>query len=257
MESKKLGLPIEYQELPEYFDAWNIHEDTDTKNAFLESILHRYNISTVLDLTCGTGSQVFFLAQRGYHVTGSDFSPALIIQAKKRALKENITVTLLDGDMRSLHVGHVDAVITMFNAIGHLTKTDFGKALTNIHGNLKSNGLYLFDIFNLQAMTEDVVNNLAMNVQKTLHDTHLYKQQTSTLDRSTGLLTSHDSLTITKYLQQPTVINRSFSLQMYTSQELQELLEHHGFEVLEQYNMDGSNFQAATTLSMLTVARKI
>jgi 2-polyprenyl-3-methyl-5-hydroxy-6-metoxy-1,4-benzoquinol methylase len=33
-------------------------------------------------MTCGTGSQVFYLADRGYEVIGSDFSPALIEQAQ-------------------------------------------------------------------------------------------------------------------------------------------------------------------------------
>lgn len=31
--------------------------------------------------------------------------------------------------MRTSHVGEFDAVITIFNAIGHLTKTDFEKTL--------------------------------------------------------------------------------------------------------------------------------
>lgn len=32
----KLGLPLEYQQMPEYFDAHNISEQTEAKNALLE-----------------------------------------------------------------------------------------------------------------------------------------------------------------------------------------------------------------------------
>nr|WP_106331215.1 class I SAM-dependent methyltransferase [Legionella pneumophila] len=74
----KLGLPLEYQKMPEYFDAHNINEETETKNALIEKLLRKQNVKSVLDMTCGTGSQVFYLAKRGYDVVGSDFSPSLL-----------------------------------------------------------------------------------------------------------------------------------------------------------------------------------
>ena len=46
-------------------------------------------------------------------------------------------------------VGQFDAVITIFNAVGHLTKQDFKKAIQNIYTNLNDRGLYVFDIYNL------------------------------------------------------------------------------------------------------------
>ena len=39
----------------------------------LEKLLRKQKVNTVLDLTCGTGSQVFFLTKYGYKVIGSDF----------------------------------------------------------------------------------------------------------------------------------------------------------------------------------------
>jgi len=35
-----LGLPLEYQQMPEYFDAHNISEQTEVKNALIEKLLH-------------------------------------------------------------------------------------------------------------------------------------------------------------------------------------------------------------------------
>lgn len=92
----KLGLPFEYQIAPEYFDAYNLSTDTDEKNGVIEGILKKHEVKTVLDLTCGTGSQVFYLAQRGYEVTGADISPALIEIARKRAAQENVDVQFVD-----------------------------------------------------------------------------------------------------------------------------------------------------------------
>ena len=51
--------------------------------------------------------------------------------------------------MRTINVGNFDAAITIFNAVGHLTKAGFSKTMRNIHRNLNDEGIYIFDILNL------------------------------------------------------------------------------------------------------------
>ena len=256
MEKDELGLPLEYQELPEYFDAHNTDDSTEAKNRIIEKILHEHKVETVLDLTCGTGSQVFHLKKRGYKVIGADFSPALLDIARKKARKEKIDVRFIDGDMRTLKVDHFDAVITIFNAVGHLTKPDFEKAMRNIHGNLKYGGIYVFDIFNLEALTDSVVNDFAMDVRRTVDDTQIHAVQTSTLDRKKGRLTSYDHLTIQKGTEQAKEYKSNFTLQIYTAEELREMLSRNGFETICQYSFDGEEYLEDKTLSIITVARK-
>lgn len=257
MDDKEMGLPLEYQYMPEYFDAHNVSEETEAKNEHIEKILKQHQAKTVLDLTCGTGSQVFHLVKKGHEVTGADFSPALLEIARNKAQQENIDVTFIDDDMRTLKVGEFDAVITIFNAIGHLTKTDFGQALQNIHSNLKDGGIYVFDIFNLQAMTDQAVKDLAMDITKTVDDTEIHNIQHSTIDRENGLLTSHDQYTITKKGSDPKKLTNSFTLQIYTAAELREMLARNGFETLSQTGMNGEMFIENETLNILTVAKKI
>ena len=56
------GLPLEYDVLSDYFDASGLNDEYNSeKNLELEKFLRKYNIKTVFDLTCGTGSQVLFL----------------------------------------------------------------------------------------------------------------------------------------------------------------------------------------------------
>lgn len=252
----KLGLPLEYQQMPEYFDAHNISEQTEAKNALIEKLLHEQKVKTVLDMTCGTGSQVFYLAKRGYEVVGSDFSPALLDIARNEAKEINQTITFIDGDMRDVKIGKFDAVITIFNAIGHLTKADFEKALQNIHANLKDNGIYIFDILNLQAITDGVINDFAMDIETTVNGAKIRNTQHSEIDRNQGLLISHDHYTISKEKGEPEVYKNSFSLQIYTAQALQTMLEHGGFKIIGQYDMDGNDFVAEKSLNILTVAKK-
>ena len=51
----------QYQQMPEYFDAHNVNDQTEAEKCSNE-VLKKQKVKTVLDMTCGTGSQVFYLA---------------------------------------------------------------------------------------------------------------------------------------------------------------------------------------------------
>lgn len=257
MTKVKLGLPLDYKELSEHFDALNIHKDTEAQNLSLEKLLKSHNVKTVLDLTCGTGSQVFFLADRGYQVMGADLSSALLKQAREKARRKDLDIPFIEGDMRTVKIGTFDAVITIFNAVGHLTKKGVEKAIKNIHQNLKRGGIYVFDILSLEAIEDDAsVADLACYSCSKVGNTHLLAIQCSTIDRQHGILTSYDSFLIQKNNLKPKRVKHSFSLQLYTAKELRELLSKNGFETIKQYGIDGTEFLEKTTKNILTVARK-
>lgn len=250
----KLGLPLEYQQMPEYFDAQNVNEETPVKNALVDRLLKQQNVKTVLDMTCGTGSQVFYLAERGYQVVGSDFSPALLEMARSKADAMNKDITFIDGDMRNLQAGKFDAIITIFNAIGHLSKADFEKTLQNIHANLNDSGVYVFDIFNLQAISDNVIDDFAMDVESVVNGVDIRNIQISEIDREHGLLTSHHSCTVSKDDGEPEIYTNSFTLQIYTAEELRTMLEENGFKVIGQYGMDGNDLVVDKSLNIFTIA---
>jgi ubiquinone/menaquinone biosynthesis C-methylase UbiE len=257
MKKGKLGLPTEYKKRPEYFDAFNINNDTDAKNAVIEKLLREQKVRTVLDMTCGTGSQVFHLIKHGYQVTGSDFSPALLDIAREKARSAKLVVTFIDGDMRTLKVGTFDAIISIFNAVGHLTKAGFEKAMRNIHRNLKYGGVYVFDILNLGAMTDELVAGFSYHIHAKHEDSQMHGVQCSTLDKVHGRLISYNDDIIQKGAGIPTHSRSKCELQLYTAQELQEMLARNGFRVLAHYGMEGEAFIHDKTISILTVAQKI
>ena len=55
-----------------------------------------------IDLGSGTASNCVFLAQRGFDVTGVDFSPAAIELGKKRAAEAGVHVNFVVGDLTDL-----------------------------------------------------------------------------------------------------------------------------------------------------------
>jgi ubiquinone/menaquinone biosynthesis C-methylase UbiE len=248
-----MDLPLEYGRLSEYYDEENRGMNANSTNRSIEKLLEKYGVKTVLDLTCGTGSQVLWLAKRGYEVTGADFSPGLLKIAKSKAKKEKLNVRFLRGDMRTIKVGEFDAVITIFNAIGHLTKTDLGKAMRNISRNLKSGGLYVFDIDNSDCIKN---NTMTMDETRILGEVKFRKVQVCRLNRKNGVLDCRDRFSVQKGLSKPKIIEGKFALQLYTAKGLREMLARNGFEVLGQYGMDGSKFSEKNTKNIFTIAKK-
>jgi SAM-dependent methyltransferase len=252
---KKLGLPLEYNKLSEFFDAWNVNDGTEDKNAVIENILKGQRIKSVLDMTCGTGSQVFFLKKLGYDVVGTDLSKKLIKLAKNKTKGDKIE--FYTGDIRTIKLNRTfDAVITIFNAIGHLTKIEFAKAIQNIHNHLNPGGIYVFDIFNLDAITDAVIKDFACYVHKDVGEYQFLSTQCSTIDREKGLLTSYDVYMIQKNAEKPKILRNNFSLQIYNADDIQEILNKNGFDVVAHYDMNGNPFIEDKSLSILTVAKK-
>lgn len=257
--SEDLGLPIFYQEYPEYFDTPSNIYYTNEKNAVIEQLLQACGVKTVLDMACGTGSQVFYLTKRGYTVIGSDFSPGLLKLARDKARKQNIDLQFIDGDMRTLQAGKFDSVITIDNAIGHLIKSDFEIAVRNIYENLNDHAFYIFDILNLEAMTDDIVKSDSerMTDKRITNDgTTIFNVRQSAIDRNNGQLISENNFTIQTQEKETKIRNRC-TLQIYTMKELRTILSQNGFQVVEQYKSDAYTFKKSDSgYSIITIAKK-
>ncbi len=249
-----MKLSIEFNKLAEYFDTPGRESPHAIRtNHSIEQILRKYKVKTVLDLACGTGSQAFYLAKRGYEVTGADISLDLVRIASSKARKEKMRMKMLHGDMRDIKVGSFDAIITIFNAVGFLTKKGFEKAMRNIHSNLNNNGLYVFDIFNVKCK-ENWTD--AWSETRIFPNIRLHKVQRCKLDRKTGLLWSCDVFTVQKGSNKPEIFKQRYALQGYTAEDLRAMLNRNGFKTLGQYDIDGSKFLDKKSGSILTVARK-
>lgn len=142
-----------YDQEAVHYDVFNEAKSLHT-NQLIEAILRDHAVHNVLDLACGTGSQVLHLASLGYAVTGVDINAQMLGRAQHKVKQTGLSCQLEQGDMRTTRLGQFDAVLTIFNAIGHLTVADFEQAVHNIAANLKPDGLYIFDIFNLDYLLQ-------------------------------------------------------------------------------------------------------
>ncbi len=248
--------PSHYNSQAEQYDTLN-EERSELINRTIEGILKKHGAKTILDLTCGTGSQVFYLAKQGYEVVGSDISSKMLQIARKKSEDQNRAIRFIQGDMRTVQAGHFDGAITIFNAVGHLTKRDFEKAMTNIHKNLTGGGLYLFDIFNLSyLLADDNITKLTIDWQKRTAHATVRKIQYSTIDPG-GTLASYTISHVQEGSNKPRVSKSTQTLQVYTATQLQEMLHRTGFKVLNQTSVDGSELVEDQTECILTTAQKI
>lgn len=81
------------------------------------------SVKSILDVSCGIGTQSIALARRGFEVTASDLSPEAVARAKKEAQARDLQISFSVCDMRAVHSHHgggFDVVICAGNAIPHL-----------------------------------------------------------------------------------------------------------------------------------------
>ena len=84
-------------------------------------------VSTVLDVSCGIGTQAIGLAKLGYDVTASDLSPEEVERATKEAAASGLSLALSVADMRFAHDHHkseFDLVLSADNSVPHLLSDD-------------------------------------------------------------------------------------------------------------------------------------
>jgi SAM-dependent methyltransferase len=85
------------------------------------------DVRSILDVSCGIGTQALALAGRGYDVTASDLSGAAVARAEAEARRRGVAIPFSVCDMRTAAAHHrrsFDLVISCDNSITHLLDDD-------------------------------------------------------------------------------------------------------------------------------------
>lgn len=92
----------------------------------LQSIIQNHwgeQVQSILDVSCGIGTQAIALASKDYQVTASDLSPKEIERAKQEAQQRHLNIDFSVCDMREVydhHQAQFDLVISCDNSLPHL-----------------------------------------------------------------------------------------------------------------------------------------
>ncbi|WP_262691099.1 class I SAM-dependent methyltransferase [Kordiimonas aestuarii] len=102
---------------------------------------------SLLDVTCGIGTQALGLSALGYRVTASDLSPASVERAEAEARERRLDIDFHVADMCKVHESYdaaFDVVYSADNAVTHLlSDTSILSALKAFYHATKPGGLCL------------------------------------------------------------------------------------------------------------------
>ena len=144
------------------FPDW--HTSVSRQGRVIDGVLEAHGFlpanHTLYDCTCGIGTQVFGLAERGWQVHGTDLSRRAIDKAHDYTQEFDMIFTptfdvadLLDTPKNP---PQYDVVIAMDNAVPHfMNDDDLVTALTTMKAYLKDNGLLMIGIRDYDALIEN------------------------------------------------------------------------------------------------------
>jgi SAM-dependent methyltransferase len=114
---------------------------------------------TVLDCSCGIGTQSIGLALQGYTVHATDISPASVARVSEEAARADVSITTGIADFRALADqvdGQFDLVITIDNALPHLlSDDDMQVAANNLASKVKAGGLLAASIRDYDTLRQE------------------------------------------------------------------------------------------------------
>lgn len=146
-----------YDELSEdyhlIFEDWDASVRRHSKNidkVIQECFNKQKEKISLLDCSCGIGTQAIGLALSGYNVHATDLSPKAVERAQKEAKRLGAKLSFGVADFRDLNQqidGLFDVIITCDNALPHLlNENDLLLTFHNIRKKLKNDGLFLASI---------------------------------------------------------------------------------------------------------------
>lgn len=149
------GTPLDFydQFAPYYHLIFPDWDQSITRQAVaLDAIIKEYvdHPVTILDASCGIGTQSLGLYQLGYTVDASDLSAASITRARVEAVQRKCAITFAVADMRALTACwqlQYDVVLACDNAIPHLlSDADILAAFEQLYACTKTGGITLISV---------------------------------------------------------------------------------------------------------------
>ncbi|MBU06061.1 MAG: methyltransferase domain-containing protein [Gammaproteobacteria bacterium] len=152
-------LSLEYRKNMGWDWEAGLRKEGVTLDKFLVSQLGRPGPYSLLDCSCGIGTQAIGLALQGHQVHATDLSPVSIDCARRESADFDVSMTFGVADFRELSAtisDTFDVVISCDNSFAHcLRDDDLAAALVSIKTSLKVGGLMLLSVRDYEALVAD------------------------------------------------------------------------------------------------------
>ena len=210
------------------------HEQTRSESDFLLRELQPGAAAELLDVPCGMGRHAVEFASRGYRITGVDLSSEFLDEARRTAGAAGVQVDWRNQDMRELPwTKQFDAAYCVGNSFAYLDHSGNRDFLHAVSRTLKPGSRFALET---GVVAEAILPTLQPQRWFQLDD--IYFLLAHRYDTATSVLISDYT-----FLRGGVEEKRQARYMVYTSAELQRLLEEAGFRVLSLYGgYDGQKF---------------
>lgn len=145
----------DYKDVAENYDRYTeaifAPEDEIDKGfqEFYFNLAEKYGSGGVVDIACGTGAVLLYLAERGVDVDGTDLSEEMCKVAESKAEKLSLKLNIYPADMTEFSSGRkYSLAIIARSGFLHLPDSELQqKALLNIREQLEPGGILTFNTF--------------------------------------------------------------------------------------------------------------
>ena len=189
----------------------------------------------ILELCCGTGRLTLPIAKEGYDITGIDYTPSMLAQAKIKASEVGLEISFIEADIRTLDLQNkYDLIFIPFNSIHHLyLNEDLFKAFNTVKKHLKTGGRFLLDCFNpnIQYIVEHEKKQIEVAAYTTKDGREILIKQLMRYERKTQI----------NRIEWHYFINGKFDsiqnldMRLFFPQELDTYLDWNGFKIIHKF----------------------
>jgi len=143
-----------FENYAKYYDLLYQDKDYEKEIDFIVSLIEQHShkkILRILDIGCGTGIHANYLAEKGYLVTGIDFSEEMIDIANKN---KHFNTEFYIGDATNFNIKiKFDIILSLFHVVSYQTSNkNISNMFNHVYKHLKKGGLFIFDFWHAPAV---------------------------------------------------------------------------------------------------------
>lgn len=244
-----------YSAFARYYDELTANIDYVKRGEYFHSLIKKFGKTDgkiLLDLACGTGSISEVMSELGYDVIGVDNSDEMLGIAIEKKFDKGLNIQYLCQDMRKIDMfGTVDVTVCALDSINHLSSlNDVRKVFEGVAFFSEIGGLFIFDVNTLYKHRRILADNTF-----TYETNNVYCIWENTLDAATDEVRMHLEFFEREENGMYSRSSDDFSEKAYSEEELENLLEECGFELLAKYGDDTYEAPADTAQRIVYTAR--
>ena len=234
-------------ESPWYMKLYRHRGDAEARQVvqLIDHTMHIPHGAEILDLCCGFGRHTIALAERGYRVTGLDYSRRLIDHAREYNTHPNATYVV--GDIRGPYPSSSYALIAnLFTSFGYFDDhREHCGVFSTIHDHLIPGGRLVMDFFNATVLRQTLVAESMSMIGETTVIQERWIDEPYVRKRIT--------------INVPCQAEHTFEerVWMYTPDDLRTMMQQAGLTIVQEFgSYDGAPFDESRSERGIIVAER-